>query len=165
MPFTRRAAKPRAATRRAATPRAASRRVLAALIATSFAAATVTIGGPAIAQTEEPPPSLVSERGGIDRVGPDRVGPDPSTEGLEPAAAGLVTGRVLYRTLANLTPRPLESGYVTFYRLNTLSENLELEAFASTFDADGDWSKAGLPAGTYTVSYIQGTESYPSRER
>ncbi len=122
------------------------RRGLAALVVASCVAMSVMSGGAASAQTERPLP------------------PAPSADAFESAAAGLVTGRLLYTTAANPTPRPLEFGYVTFYLLNPVSSRFEYQDSTSTFDADGDWSKAGLPAGTYIISFIQGTEEFVARE-
>jgi len=132
------------------------RRALATLIAASFVAATVTVGGPATAQTDEPSPSTGSARSAS-----ERPAPDSSTPGLAPAAAGLLTGRLLYTTASNLTPRPMNSGVVTAYRWT--GSRFEEQGETVIFDADGDWSISGLPAGDYTVSYRQTGEVPNSR--
>ena len=118
------------------------RRRISTLIAASFLAATVTVGGPAFAQTDEPSPSTGSARSES-----EHPAPDSSTPRLAAAAAGLLTGRLLYTTASNLTPRPMNSGVVTAYRLT--GSQFEFHGETVIFDPNGDWSISGLPAGEY----------------
>ena len=128
---------------------------LVAALTASIVVSLLMTGGPALAQVE-PPANEPTSRS-------DRPTADAPAEGLQPAAAGLLTGRLLFSTEANPTVRPVSNGNVTAYRFDTGTSRWVLQAFATTFNGSGDWSLAGLPAGEYRFSFIQGGEAEISR--
>ncbi|MBA4246789.1 MAG: hypothetical protein C0444_00625 [Microbacterium sp.] len=129
------------------------RRALSVLLAAAVAVATITAAGPAVAQTDAQPAPLSSSESRT---------PDASTEQLTAAAAGVVSGRLLFSTNAVPAGTPVVNGEVTAYRENPLGDFVPQDA-TDVFDADGDWSISGLPAGTYKFSFLQDGESFNSR--
>ena len=116
------------------------RRALAAVLTASFVAATIVTAGPAVASRT----------------------PDAGGESLTAAAAGVVSGRLLFSTNAAPAGVPVVGGRVTAYRENGVGDFV-IEDATDVFDADGDWSISGLPVGTYRFSFLQDGESFNSR--
>lgn len=129
------------------------RRGLAAVLAASLITTIVT-SAPAVAQTDAPAASSARD---------DSRTPDATTEGFSAAAAGLVTGRLLFRTDAAPAGKPVVSGQVTAYRQNEGTGDFLFVGSTTAFDTDGDWQISGLPIGTYRFSYQQDGEGFSSR--
>jgi len=92
----------------------------------------------------------------------DRV-PSP-TPGLTAAAAGEVTGRILISALGGGATQPATTGntLVRFWRED--SGQYFLEDTVSSFDGDGDFSVAGLPAGGYRLEVLTIDTDGPGKE-
>lgn len=129
------------------------RRALSALLTAAVAVATITAAGPAVAQSGAQSAPLASNESRT---------PDASTEPLTAAAAGLVSGRLLYSTTSIPAGTPVATGEVTAYRQN-LAGDFVVQDVTDVFDAEGDWSLSGLPAGTYKFSFMQDGASFNSR--
>ncbi len=111
---------------------AAASLIVASLLATTPASGVEDDGfgvGYDVESTSEPSSSRVPDAG------------EPLD--LEAAAAGTVTGRILY----NGTPS--NSGVVTFYP----TFNPSIAAGSASTNSDGNYSIAGLPAGQYLVAF------------
>ena len=150
---------------------------LAAVLAVSCICASVMMAAPAVAQGRTP--SMLTdgsvsetvastERWSDDSVSVDGVRAEParspvSTTGLEAAAAGVVTGRVLANSPSSAVPAAVSDGLVQFYdRFVTY----RLVAEVAT-QPDGTFSISGLAAGSYRVafvSYLSDGDFTPVRE-
>lgn len=92
-----------------------------------------------------------------------RTTDDPITPELSAAASGAITGRVLIVPFGGGTPVPANSGEVQFFS----DTNPLFEPVATAFlNSSGNFSlSGGLPAGTYTVTFIsRDTRAVPVRE-
>jgi putative cell wall-binding protein len=130
------------------------RRGLAVVLAASFIATTLVTAAPAVAQTDALAASSASD---------DSRSPDLSTEGLTAAAAGLVSGRLLFSTDLNPGGEPVVDGVVTAYRFDAVNNRYIAVDETRSFDTDGDWSISGLLAGSYRFSFMQEEEPFSSR--
>ena len=130
-------------------------RGLAVVLTASIVTATLVSAIPAAAQTGATGMSSTSRE--------DARNPDSTAEGFTAAAAGLVTGRLLFRTDAAPAGKPVVFGRVLAYRQNEGTGDFLFVDGTSIFDADGDWQIAGLPIGTYRFSFTQDGEGFSSR--
>lgn len=125
------------------------------LIAALAISSTVAVS-PAMASTLDEPPAW-SPTG-------DDSGRTPAADspfGLAPAAAGVVTGRLIVTTLAGSSQYSVADGGVSFY-----SSSFPYE-FIRTFDTDinGNFTASGLGEGTYTVAFFSRQDpALPVRE-
>ncbi len=126
-----------------------------ALIAALAISSSVAVS-PAMASSLDGPPAWTQTDGDSARSS----GQD-SPSNLAPAAAGVVTGRLIVTTLAGSSQYSVDDGGVSFY-----SSNFPFE-FIRTFDTDinGNFTASVLGAGTYTVAFFSRQEpAQPVRE-
>lgn len=130
------------------------RRSLAAVLTATLVATTLLTAVPAVAQTDAPAAPASRD---------DARTPDGSTEGLTAAAAGLVSGRLLFSTTSNPGGEPVSIGEVVAFRESLFTGDFLWQDSTSTFDVEGDWSMPDLPVGNYRFSFLQDGEPLYSR--
>lgn len=149
---------------RSLVPRPLSPRQLASRLLASVAAAALIVplaALPAQARTVDPvTPAGLTPAAGVD-AGP-RV-PAPAT-GLSAAAAGDVTGRILIRPTGSGVTQPATTGNTVVRFWRDQGGQFFLEGGVGSFDAEGDFSISGLPAGSYRVEVLSIETSTPGKE-